>query len=80
LLFFLLDLATELDLSATYAVDEASDPRGVKAYDPRMMVLQLLHACWVGIPLLPADRAGLLGGCRIPGAYRQPAARPQKDQ
>lgn len=72
--FFLLDLATELDLSATSAVDEAIDPRVVKAYDPRMMVLQLLHAYWVGIRLLPADREGLLGGCPIPGAYRQPAA------
>ena len=50
LVFFLLDLASELDLSAIYAVYEARDPRGVKAYDPRMMVLLLLYAYCVGIP------------------------------
>ncbi|MEA5424705.1 IS1182 family transposase [Synechococcus sp. CCY9202] len=50
LVFFLLDLASELDLSAIYAVYEARDPRGVKAYEPRMMVLLLLYAYCVGIP------------------------------
>jgi transposase len=44
LVFFLLDMAAELDLSAIYAVYEARDPRGVKAYDPRMMVVLLLYA------------------------------------
>ncbi len=39
LVFFLLDLAAELDLSAIYAV---RDPSGVKAYEPRMMVVLLL--------------------------------------
>jgi hypothetical protein len=34
--FFQLDLAAELDLSAIDAVYEARDPRGVKAYEPRM--------------------------------------------
>jgi transposase len=50
LVFFLLDLASDLDLSAIYAVYEARDPRGVKAYEPRMMVLLLLYAYCVGIP------------------------------
>ena len=50
LVFFLLDLAAELNLSAIYAVYEAKDPRGVKAYEPRMMVLLLLYAYCVGIP------------------------------
>ena len=50
LVFFLLDMAAELDLSAIYAVYEARDPRGVKAYDPRMMVVLLLYAYCVGIP------------------------------
>ena len=50
LVFFLLDLVTELDLSAIYAVYEARDARGVKAYEPRMMVLLLLYAYCVGIP------------------------------
>ncbi len=51
LVFFLLDLAAELDLSAIYAVYEARDPRGVKAYEPRMMVLLLLSAyCLVSSP------------------------------
>ena len=50
LVFFLLDMASELDLSAIYAVYEARDPRGVKAYEPRMMVVLLLYAYCVGIP------------------------------
>jgi len=50
LVFFLLDLAAELDLSAIYAVYAARDPRGVKAYEPRMMVVLLLYAYCVGIP------------------------------
>jgi transposase len=50
LVFFLLDLAAELDLSAIYAVYEARDARGVKAYEPRMMVVLLLYAYCVGIP------------------------------
>ena len=50
LVFFLLDLAAELDLSAIYAVYVARDPRGVKAYEPRMMVVLLLYAYCVGIP------------------------------
>jgi len=50
LVFFLLDLAADLDLSAIYAVYEARDPRGVKAYEPRMMVVLLLYAYCVGIP------------------------------
>ncbi|MFZ9464270.1 MAG: transposase, partial [Vulcanococcus sp.] len=45
----MLDLASELDLSAIYAVYEARDPRGVKAYEPRMMVVLLLYAYCVGI-------------------------------
>lgn len=39
LLFFLLDLAAELDLDAIYAVYRQKDPRGEKAYDPRMMLV-----------------------------------------
>jgi transposase len=48
--FFLLELASELDLSTIYAVYAARDPRGVMAYEPRMMVMLLLHAYCVGIP------------------------------
>ena len=48
LVFFLLDLAAELDRSAIGAVDEARDPRGIKAYEPRMMVLLLLYDYSVG--------------------------------
>jgi transposase len=36
LVFILLDLAAELDLEAIYAVYPQKDPRGKKAYDPRM--------------------------------------------
>ncbi len=36
LVFFLLDLAAELDLEAIHAVYRQRDPRGEKAYDPRI--------------------------------------------
>ena len=50
LVFFLLDLAAELDLEAIYAVYRQKDPRGEKAYDPRMMVVLVLYAFCVGLP------------------------------
>jgi len=50
LVFFLLDLAAELDLEDIYAVYRQKDPRGEKAYDPRMMVVLLLYAYCVGLP------------------------------
>jgi transposase len=50
LVFFLLDLAAELDLEAIYAVYRQKDPRGENAYDPRMMVVLLLYAYCVGLP------------------------------
>ena len=49
-MFFLLDLAVELDLEEIYAVYRQKDPRGEKAYDPRMMVVLLLYAYCVGLP------------------------------
>ena len=39
LVFFLLDLAGELDLEEIHAVYLQKDSRGEKAYDPRMMVV-----------------------------------------
>jgi len=50
LVFFLLDLAAELDLEAIHAVCRQKDPRGEKAYEPRMMVVLLLYAYCVGLP------------------------------
>jgi len=50
LVFFLLDLAAELDLEAIHAPYRQKDPRGEKAYDPRMMVVLLLYAYCVGVP------------------------------
>ncbi len=50
LVFFLLDLADELDLEVIHAVYRQKDPRGEKAYDPRMMVVLLLYAYCVGQP------------------------------
>ena len=50
LVFFLLDLAAELDLEAIHAHYRQKDPRGEKAYDPRMMVVLLLYAYCVGLP------------------------------
>jgi len=50
LVFFLLDLAGELDLEEIHAVYRQKDPRGEKAYEPRMMVVLLLYAYCVGVP------------------------------
>jgi len=50
LVFFLLDLAAELDLGEIHAYYGQKDPRGEKAYDPRMMVVLLLYAYCVGLP------------------------------
>lgn len=50
LVFFLLDLAAELDLDAIHAVYRQKDPRGEKAYEPRMLVVLLLYAYCVGLP------------------------------
>jgi transposase len=50
LVFFLLDLAVELDLAEIHAYYRQKDPRGEKAYDPRMMVVLLLYAYCVGLP------------------------------
>ena len=50
LVFFLLDLAGELDLEEIHAVYRQKDPRGEKAYEPRMMAVLLLYAYCVGLP------------------------------
>ena len=50
LVFFLLDLAGELDHEEIHAVYRQKDPRGEKAYEPRMMVVLLLYAYCVGLP------------------------------
>ena len=50
LVFFLLDLAAELDLDAIHAVYRQKDPRGEKAYDPRIIVVLLLYSYCVGLP------------------------------
>jgi transposase len=50
LVFFLLDLAGELDLEEIHAVYRQKDPRGEKAYEPRIMVVLLLYAYCVGLP------------------------------
>ena len=48
LVFFWLDLAGELDLEEIHAVYRQKDPRGEKAYEPRMLVVLLLYACCAG--------------------------------
>jgi transposase len=48
LVFFLLDLAAELDLSEIHAYYGRKDPRGEKGFDPRMLSLFLLYAYCVG--------------------------------
>jgi len=50
LLFFLLDLAAELDLEADSCPVTGERPPWGKAYDPRRMVVLLLCAYCVGLP------------------------------
>ncbi|MFM9088383.1 MAG: IS1182 family transposase [Cyanobium sp.] len=50
LVFFLLDLVAELDLGEIHAYYGQKDPRGEKAYEPRMMVVLLLYAYCAGLP------------------------------
>jgi transposase len=49
LVFFLLDLAAELDLKEIHAGYRQKDSRGEKAYDARMIVVLLLYAYCVGL-------------------------------
>ena len=46
--YFLLDLADELDLSEIPSPAQLKDPRGDKGFDTRMMTLLLLYAYCVG--------------------------------
>ncbi|APD49144.1 MULTISPECIES: IS1182 family transposase [unclassified Synechococcus] len=48
LVYFLLDLVDELDLSAILLPAQAKDPLGEKGFDPRIMTLLLLYAYCVG--------------------------------
>lgn len=50
LVYFILDVVAELDLSVILRRYQQKDPRGEKAYDPRMMVALLLYAYCVGVP------------------------------
>jgi len=83
LVFFLVDLAGELELEAIHAVYRQKDLHGEKAYDPRMMVVLLLYAYCVGLPSSRkiekdwTDKGGHVS--RLPGGDRKPAARPQPD-
>jgi len=50
LVYFLLDLVDELDLSAIHRKHQAKDPRGSRPYHPGMMTLLLLYGYCVGVP------------------------------
>ncbi len=49
LVYFLLDVVAELDLSAIEAVYQAKDPRGTVPYDPRLMVALWLYGLSQGV-------------------------------
>jgi len=50
LVYFLLDLVEELDLSEIHRKYQEKDPRGMRPYDPNMMALLLLYGYCVGVP------------------------------
>jgi hypothetical protein len=70
LVFFLLDLASELDLEEIHAVYRQKDPRGDEglraANDGGAASVCLLRRA----AQLPQDREGLLGRRCLPGAHR----------
>jgi transposase len=78
--YFLLDLVDDLDLSTILTPARAKDPRGEKGFDPRMMTLLLLYAYCVGTVSSRKIERACHDGSGVPGAHRQPAARPQPDQ
>lgn len=49
LVYFILDVVEELDLSAIECVIQAKDPRGTRPYSPHMMVALLLYGYCVGV-------------------------------
>lgn len=49
LAFFILDVLEQLDLSAIESVLQEKDPRGEKAYSPRMMTALLLYGYSIGV-------------------------------
>ena len=49
LVFFVLDLVEELDLSEIEEIIQAKDPRGNRPHDPRMMTALLLYGYCVGV-------------------------------
>ncbi len=65
LAWFVIDAVEELDLSVFYAAYRA-DGHGRPAYEPAMMVALILYA-YAGDPVVAGDRAGVRGGCRLPG-------------
>lgn len=46
---FILDVVSELDLSAIEGPVQAKDPRGTRPYDPTMMTTLLLYGYCVGV-------------------------------
>jgi len=52
---FVAEVVETLDLSATYAVYEAGDGRGLAAYDPRMMVRVLIYGYCRGLENVAAE-------------------------
>jgi len=49
LVFFVLDVVAHVDLGAIEEAVQSRDPRGVRPYDPRMMVALLVYGYCVGI-------------------------------
>jgi hypothetical protein len=66
LAWFVLDVVDQLDLTAFYRVHR-DDGHSHPAYDPKLLLGVLLYAYAIGGALLPADRAPLDRGRRLPG-------------
>src|ERR687892_1534630 len=76
LAWFVLDVVDQLDLTAFYRVHR-DDGHGHPAYDPKALLGVLLYAYAIGGALLPADRAALPRGRRLPRPGCEPEPGPR---
>ena len=76
LVFFLLELAEELDFSPILAPTRQKDARGEKGFDPRMLTVLLLYAYCVGI----ASSRKIERACYQDAAFRVITGNQQPDQ
>ena len=74
LAWFILEVVSQLDLSAVERAIQSKDARGQRPYHPSMMVALLVYAYCTGVYTCASHRAGMPGGRGVSGDYGQCAA------